>query len=206
MRIVVIAFNTRRALAVSQECAWALDHGAEVHLVTVTAGTWPELDPRLQVHELRVGEGRLLLPRGERALVFVIPRWAFGGVRKVLKRLTRTPARAVARPVLAGVDRTEAVQKRVSTAFHSKVFVRFYSLLRPWMLWRVANRRVLPGLDLPTVDQVVIQDPSALALGWNIARKHPNLDVSFDLDRARFAATPSSVASSGDGAAPARAL
>lgn len=205
MRIVVIALNTRRALAVGQECAWALDHGAEVHLVTVAAAAWPDLDPRLHVHELRLGEGKLLLPRGERVLVFVIPQRIFGGIRKVLGSLDGTPVRGVARPVLAAVDRTQAVQKQLADAFHKKLFVKFYALLRPWMLWRVANRRILPELDLPSVDQVVIQDPTAVALGWNIARRHRDLDVAFELDRSRFPGGAGSPAP-GNASAGARAV
>jgi glycogen(starch) synthase len=206
MRIVVIALNTRRALAVAQECAWALDHGAEVHLITVTAATWPDLDPRLRVHELRLGEGRLLLPRGERVLVFVLPRRILGGMRKVLVSLSRTPARVVARPMLAAVASTEKVHQRVADAFHRRVFVKFYSVLRPWLLWRIANRRILPGLDLPTVDQVVVQDPAALPLGWNIARRHQDLRVAFELDRSRFPAGPGASASSGSASAAARTV
>lgn len=191
MRILVIAVNTGRAVAVNQECSWALDSGAEVHLVTVNAESWPELDPRLVVHELRRWEGRTLLQSGERAMVFVLPKAVFAGLRRLLGKAAASPAAPVAKPALSAVDATESAQLKVANAFHTKLFLRFYSIVRPWLLWRLARRRVLPLLDLDTIDQVVVQDAASIALGWNIAKRYPRLSVTFELDRSRFSPPPS---------------
>jgi hypothetical protein len=70
------------------------------------------------------------------------------------------------------------------------VFIRFYRLLRPYILWRVADRQVLPGVGVESADQVVVQDAAAITLGWHLARRYPDLDVAFTLDRSRIPLVP----------------
>jgi hypothetical protein len=189
-KVVVIALNHRRHRAISSEAAWALDHGVEVHLVTVSAEQWPFLDPRIRVHELRQGEGAHLVPRIERILVFRAPRALFTRADAVLAKLTGTPARPVASPALALERALRAGYEKVARAFHRKLFVRFYRLLRPYILWRVADRQVLPKVGVSSADQVVVQDAAAITLGWHLARRYPDLDVAFTLDRARIPRVP----------------
>jgi hypothetical protein len=189
-KVVVLALNHRRHRAISSETAWALDHGVEVHLVTVSAEQWPFLDPRVRVHELRHGEGAHPVPRIERLLVFRVPRTVFARADAVLAKLARTPAKPVAAPALALERLLRRAYETFANAFHRKLFVRFYRLLRPYILWRVADRQVLPKADVSSADQVVVQDAAAITLGWHLARRYPDLDVAFTLDRSRIPLVP----------------
>jgi hypothetical protein len=189
-KVVVLALNHRRHRAISSETAWALDHGVEVHLVTVSVEQWPFLDPRVRVHELRHGEGAHPVPRVERLLVFRVPRAVFTQADTVLARLARTPAKPVASPALALERSLRRAYEKLANAFHRKLFVRFYRLLRPYILWRVADRQVLPKVDVSGADQVVVQDAAAITLGWHLARRYPELDVAFTLDRSRIPLVP----------------
>jgi hypothetical protein len=189
-KVVVIALNHRRHRAISSEAAWALEHGVEVHLVTVSAEQWPFMDQRVRVHELRQGEGAHPVPRIERLLVFRAPRALFTRADAVLARLARTPAKPVASPALALERALRRAYEKLANAFHRKLFVRFYRLLRPYILWRVADRQVLPKVGVSSADQVIVQDAAAITLGWHLARRYPDLDVAFTLDRSRIRRVP----------------
>jgi hypothetical protein len=183
---VVVALNHRRQRAVSAEATWAIDRGVEVHLVTVSAQAFPFIDSRVHVHELRHGEGGHPVPKVERLLVFRIPRALFVRADALLAKLAASPAGPVARPALLLERSLRAGYERIAGAFHRRLFVRFYRLLRPYILWRVADRQVLPGVGVADADQVVVMDAAAITLGWHLARRHPDLDVSFSLDRSRI--------------------
>jgi hypothetical protein len=189
-KVVVIALNHRRHRAISAEAAWAIDHGVEFHLVTVSQEGWPFLDPRVHLHELRVGEGAHPVPRIERLLVFRIPRGVFIRADAALEKLAGTSAAPVARPALSAERALNAGYEKVAGAFHHRLFVRFYRLLRPYILWRIADKQVLPAVGVDQADQVVVQDAGAITLGWHLARRHPDLDVAFTLDRSRIPLVP----------------
>ena len=189
-KVVVVALNHRRHRAISSEAEWALNHGVEVHLVTVSAEGWPFIDPRVKVHELRHGEGAHPVPRVERLVVFRIPRALLTRLDAVLAKAARTPAKPVARPLLSGERVVRRGYERMADAFHRKVFIKFYRLLRPYILWRVADRQVLPRVGVADADQVVVQDAAAITLGWHLARRYPDLDVAFTLDRSRVELVP----------------
>ena len=189
-KVVVVALNHRRHRAISSEAEWALNHGVQVHLVTVSAEGWPFIDPRVQVHELRHGEGAHPVPRIERLVVFRIPRAVLSRIDAVLAKAARTPAKPVARPLLQGERAVRAGYERLADGFHRKVFIKFYRLLRPYILWRVADRQVLPRVGVADADQVVVQDAAAITLGWHLARRYPDLDVAFTLDRSRVELVP----------------
>jgi hypothetical protein len=179
-KVVVVALTPRRHRAVEAEAAFALDHGVDVHLLTVTAQEWPSLDPRMRVHELRAGEEAHPLRRVVQGVVLGSPRAVLGAVASML---ARTPAAPVARRLLG-------VQRGGAEAFQLKVFEAVYRPVRPYVLWRVASRQVLPAVGLEDADQVIMQDAGAITLGWHLARRNPDLDVSFTLDRSRVPRNP----------------
>jgi hypothetical protein len=67
-----------------------------------------------------------------------------------------------------------------------KLYTKVYRLLRPYVLWRVARRAAVRGLDFTAVEQLVICDSHAIPIGWHLAKRHPQLPVGFELDRAPF--------------------
>ena len=189
-KVVVLAISQRRQQAISAEAAWALEHGVEFHLVTLSREGWTSIDPRVRVHELRHGEGAHPVHRIERLLVFKLPQAFLKRVISVLRRASRTPAGPVARPALGVAKAVDRRYKRVADAFHAKVFTRVYKVLRPYVLWRVADGQVLPEVGIEQADQVVVQDAGAITLGWHLARRYPDLDVAFTLDRSRVPPIP----------------
>lgn len=176
MKVLFLALTATRARAIKRHCHFLLEHEVEVVLVTTNPEPWEaeKLDPRVQVHTLREGEGRHPLPRGERLLVFRGPRF-------VLARAQRAAGGGAS--IVAVVTRR---YERGARLFHRKIFMRLYRALRPYILWRVARRDVLPGIGLSTVNEVVVGDSHAIPLGWHIARQYPALKVSFSLDRAVY--------------------
>jgi hypothetical protein len=77
--------------------------------------------------------------------------------------------------------------RRVSAAAYTRVFSKFYRLLRPYVMWRVTRAQVVRQVDWPTVEQLVICDSHAIPIGWHLARRHPDLAVGFELDRTPYA-------------------
>jgi hypothetical protein len=68
----------------------------------------------------------------------------------------------------------------------NKLYAKVYRLLRPYVMWRVARKGAVRLVDFSAVEQLVICDSHAIPIGWHLAKRHPNLTVGFELDRAPF--------------------
>ena len=184
MNVLCLALGGNRPQAVRSDLEHLLDSGADVTLVTLRRDRWKELDPRVGVIEIASAEGRHPLPRLERQVVFRGPAAVFRVLRRLVGRLaTRRGGSRPARLAMRGVAAGQAAWERGARAFHKRVFLRLYGTARPWILWRVSRRLVLPRVDLARTDLVLVMDSQSIPLGWHIARDHPDLDVSFSLDR-----------------------
>lgn len=76
--------------------------------------------------------------------------------------------------------------KRVSGAAY-RLYAKFYRLLRPYVMWRVARRGAVRQIDWSSVEQLVICDSHAIPIGWHLAKRNPKLTVGFELDRTPYA-------------------
>ena len=76
---------------------------------------------------------------------------------------------------------------RLSKAAYTKGYAKIYRLLRPYVMWRAARTTVVRELDWNSVEQLVICDSHAIPIGWHLAKRHPQLTVGFELDRAPYA-------------------
>ena len=85
------------------------------------------------------------------------------------------------------LNRLGRAVRGVSAAAYSKVFSKFYRLLRPYVMWRVTRKQVVRQVDWSAVEQLVICDSHAIPIGWHLAKRHPGLTVGFELDRAPYA-------------------
>ncbi|MGJ7442410.1 hypothetical protein [Aquipuribacter sp. MA13-6] len=175
MKVLFLALTHIRAAAIKRHSHFLLEHGVDVVLITGAREPWDAegLDERVQVHTLEQGEARNPVLRVER-LVIHAPRFLLGLLQRLLGRRS------------GPVDAVRARYDRLAQAFHRRVFMRGYRVLRPWLLWRVARRDVLPRLDVASFDEVVVGDSHAIPLGWHLARLHPDLKVGFSLDRAAY--------------------
>ncbi len=89
--------------------------------------------------------------------------------------------------------------RRLSKAAYTKGYAKIYRLLRPYVMWRAARTTVARRLDWSRVEQLVICDSHAIPIGWHLAKRHPQLTVGFELDRAPYAdreADPSATSAS----------
>jgi hypothetical protein len=190
MKVLIVALSTARWRATVNEMEFLLDQGADVTLLTSRIDKWEDhLDPRAKVVTLSEYEGRHPLPRTERAIVFRVPRLFFAVLRKPLRAVTQAPA--VGTPARVAVRGTDVVQRgyeRVANVFHLRVFNRFYRNVRPVILWKVARKHALRHVDLGELDLVLVMDSQSIPIGWHLAREQPGLDVSFSLDREKWAA------------------
>lgn len=185
MRVLIVAVSTGRWRAALSDASWVLDHGGQASLLTLTADAWARidepLDPRLAVLELAAAEARHPIRRIERLLVFRLPRLAFRVLRGGLRRAGRLPAvGGPARGAGIAAGRAERRYERLAGRFHGRVFTR---LVRPLILFRVVRRYALAGLDMAGLDAVVVADAASIPIGWQLARRYPELHVTFALDR-----------------------
>jgi hypothetical protein len=143
------------------------EEGAQVDLVTAEPDGWDELDGRVRLHRLDRAEARHPLPWLEYTIV------------------TRMP-RVLVRPVvrLGGPGaRLNTVRTRLSRGVHRRLFVPFYRHVRPLLLARIAQRRVMCGIDPARLTRVVVMDRTSVPLGRRLARLHPDIVVTTRQDR-----------------------
>jgi hypothetical protein len=75
-----------------------------------------------------------------------------------------------------------------------RLYTKVYQLLRPYVLWRVVRRGAARSVEWNAVEQLVICDSHAIPIGWHLAKRHPELTVGFELDRAPYAQRPPAAA------------
>ncbi|MFJ8580594.1 hypothetical protein [Micromonospora sp. NPDC093277] len=162
-----------------------LNEGVWVDLVFLDTGAWELSDaeswaevrdhPRLTLHTLDGAEQRHPLRRVERVLVHKVP-------RAVLRRTTRLTSQVKPlRPLHTPAKALESGHRRVAGAFHTRIYIRAYRLVRPTVLAKLFRQR-LAGVDMSTVDRVVTADVYAVTLGWQLARRYPHLVATTALD------------------------
>lgn len=143
------------------------EEGAEVDLVTAEADGWQSLDERVRLHRLDKAEARHPLPWLEHTLVVRGPRLAL----RPVTRLGR-PGAVLSR-----------VRNRASRGVHRRLFVPFYRHVRPHLLARIAQRRLLRDIDTARLARVIVMDRTSVPLGRRLARLHPDLIVTTRQDR-----------------------
>lgn len=91
------------------------------------------------------------------------------------------PEDRTVRPVrLSGSPMPEALSRTVQVKANSlrrKVVGRASAVVRPHALWR-STRSVLPEIDMASVRRVVVYGTLGERIGWQIARRYPDLPVS----------------------------
>ena len=199
MNVLIIAVTASRRIGVASDIEALAASGAAVTLLTSRADAWPGLDPRVRVVDLAEAEARMpvvsLARRTATAARGLLARGR-GPTASPQEARHLEPASGPAghldgamagdRPQQDSGPRPEAAPPRPAAAGPRELARRAYRGVRPWLLWRVARRSVLPALDLGATDLVVVADAQAIPIGWHVARAHPHLEVTFALDRARL--------------------
>lgn len=186
MNVLILSLTTARAAQVVADVQQLLADGHQVHLVVTKGKDWEDVDPRVAVHALSDVEGRHPILRIERFLVLVLPRLVYSLVARLLAVVARLLPGPFGRRVqrLGGAwKRRWIVVREASRRFHRERWGRVYGAIRPWILWRVARRSVLPDLKGPW-EIIVVADALATPIGWKLARRWPEAAVGFSLDEA----------------------
>ncbi|MFB7232262.1 glycosyltransferase family 4 protein [Streptomyces fimicarius] len=182
-RAVLLALAPPKARRVASYANHLVERGVHVTVVTAKTSVWSRarLDSRVHLVSIEKSEKKLLVPRGERFLVYRAPRAVLYRMRAVAKKRRSTITPEI---MVSAVQRTHT---RAADAFHKKVFNRGYAELRPQILSRIAKRDVLPGLRLDLADHVFVCDVDSTVTGWKWAKAYPNLTVTTNLDRELYA-------------------
>ncbi|MFF2960807.1 glycosyltransferase family 4 protein [Streptomyces sp. NPDC057963] len=183
-RAVLLALTPPKSRRIADFANHLLERGVHVTVVTANTSVWQRtgLDPRAVLVSIEQGEKKLRIPRGERFLVYRVPRAVLSRARRTARkrRGTITPELMVAA--------TQRVHKKAANAFHKNVFNRGYQEVRPQLLSRIARREALPGLRLDLTDHVFVCDINSTVTGWKWAKTYPNLTVTTNLDRSLYSA------------------
>ncbi|MFD5874231.1 glycosyltransferase [Streptomyces sp. NPDC060322] len=182
-RAVLLALAPPKPRRVADFANHLLERGVHVTVVTANNSAWRRvgLDPRVAMISIEQGEKRLLIPRGERFLVYKAPRALLSRAR----RTARKQRTAIASELM--VAATQRVHTKAANAFHKNVFNRGYREVRPQLLARIARRKALPELRLDLTDHVFVCDINSTVTGWKWAKSYPNLTVTTNLDRTVYA-------------------
>lgn len=175
-RIAVVAINppsvghTRRYIDAARARGYAID------LVTLDAGGWGSYrqDPGIRLHGIGGPESRHLGRRLERGLMTTLPRRTLGYLRARSRKLPSPVPEAL----VITAQRAHAV---LAERFHGKVYDPVYQIVRPRILWRIAQRRVLPVLERDRIRRVVVHGVAGVTIGWGLAKDDPAVPVGTDL-------------------------
>jgi glycosyltransferase involved in cell wall biosynthesis len=175
-RIVLVAVAPANYRGARDYAHAMLGRGIGVDLVTTDLEVWRRLrlDPRVRVHSIGATEHRHIGQRLERLLVYRAPGKVLASARDLARR---SPALGPE----VGVSRLQRLHSRSASAFHRKIFQRTYHVIRPRVLWRITRREVLPQLDVARAGRVVVAGTGGVAIGWQLARRHPHLTVTTSL-------------------------
>ncbi|MFC9944342.1 glycosyltransferase family 4 protein [Streptomyces pratensis] len=182
-RAVLLALAPPKPRRVADFANHLLERGVHVTVVTANNSAWRRtgLDPRVAMVSIEQGEKRLLIPRGERFVIYKAPRALLNRARRTARKRRTTISSELM------VAATQRVHTRAANAFHKNVFNRGYREVRPQLLSRIARRKALPELRLDLTDHVFVCDINSTVTGWKWAKSYPNLTVTTNLDRTVYA-------------------
>jgi len=179
-RVLLISYTYRPTARVVSYAHFLREHGLEVDLIVWDADVWrafyPQLPSGVRLFPVRETEARFVVRRLESLLVRRIPRGLLARGHRV----------AASNPTMRRLDPAvsfcERVYLRVASPFHTRVFMRAYTVIRPVLLAR-ATRKMLDGVDFGTVDRIVATDMHAITSAWRLAQRYPTAAATSTLDR-----------------------
>jgi glycosyltransferase involved in cell wall biosynthesis len=186
--VLVVSVTKGRRKGVVDDIGHLLDSGSSVTFLCMRASEWPELEGQVTFREVETAEARHPLLRAEHGLVIKLPNLVLRNTAGVFRRLGRMPgAGGPARAAVVGTGQVRSRYNRLGNAFHNRVFLKGYGAVRPWVLWRATRSVLLPDIDLDAIDLVLLADAQAVSIGWHLAKRRPDLPVTFALDRSKLA-------------------
>jgi glycogen(starch) synthase len=144
-----------------------------VDLIALDKAAWAhhKLDGGVRFHAVGAREEGRIARRLSRFVIDRFPRRVSGYLR--------ARARRTASPMLEALAITgQRVQRKASSWTDRRIYNRWYSITRPWILWRITRRDVLPKLDPARTRRVVVHGVPGVTIGWRLAKRWPDVPVS----------------------------
>jgi hypothetical protein len=182
-RVALLSFARTPSDRVKEHLAFLLSRGVPVTLVCLCRGHWREFRhvEHLDVVPLSRAERQHLFNILESVLVYDVAGAALYRARRLARR---APA---LRPPVTMIDRTH---KKVARAFHTKVYNRFYALVRAQILASLGRRELARKGPIPPLERIIAADTNAVALGWRLAKRFPQAVATTALERQPYADLP----------------
>jgi glycogen(starch) synthase len=182
--VLLLAINPPSYRRATEFANKLVQHGVVLDVVTSEARHWhrQKVDPRVRLHLVAQREQNVLPTRITDAVFEEAPGRALRRLRAASRR------RHTLWPEIA-VMRAQKAHGKGSRAIREKLYGPVYRVVRPLALWRIFRKQVAPQLDLGRVRRIVVYGSSAVAIGWRLARADPTLEVTVDVDAARFVET-----------------
>lgn len=181
-RVALLSFTQVPSDRVKTYVAFLLARGVPVTLVCLSRHNWREFRDvkHLDIVPLRLAERQHLVNVLESIVVYDFAGAAIHRARRLSRR-----APVLKRPVRA-IDRTH---KKVAQAFHTKVYNRFYAVIRAQILASLGRRELGRAGYVPP-ERIVAADTNAIALGWWLAKQFPDAVATTSLERQPYADLP----------------
>jgi hypothetical protein len=184
MNALVLQLGALRPGLALPDVEWLVDHDWTVTLVVSRLPDGAQLPAAVRVLEVGDLEEISAIVRGERFFVLTLPTALARRVRSVVLRLAavRRLGRLL-RPAVKAVNAAQTFQLRVSLGLHRRWAAGPYRVIRSLLWWRLLRRTLLADLLATPYDLVVCGDRDAVPTGWHLARDHPQLEVTYGVNR-----------------------
>jgi hypothetical protein len=182
-RVALLSFTQAPPDRVKEYVGFLLSRGVPVSVVCLSAGGWREFRGvgHLDVVPLRQAERQHLVNVLESVIVYDVAGAAIHRARRLARRAP------VLRPPVTVIYRTH---RKVARAFHTKVYNRFYALVRAQVLASLGRRELRRNGPIPPLARIVAADTHAIALGWRLAKQFPQAVATTALERQPYADLP----------------
>jgi glycogen(starch) synthase len=172
-RVVLVAIDHARGGRAQRYVRAARERGYGVDVITLDAKAWTaeQPDPGVRVYGIGDVEERRFTRRLPQAVVVALPCSVFRFLRARTARFDSPMPEAVA---MLG----QQAQRKVSSAINRRIYGRWYTSVRPRILWRITRRRVLPQLDLDRTRQVVVDGVPGVTIAWRMGRRNREMPLS----------------------------
>ena len=184
MSALVLSLSTARAAQVRHDIDLLEAAGHDVELIVTKGERWDDLPKSVIVHSLDTVEYRHPVLRAERFVVLTLPRLVYTAVAKVLTLLARVLPGPIGRRMarVGGQWKRLWIRTREGTKrFHKEKWAVWYGHVRPWFLWRITRRHVVPELA-GNWDVILVADALSTPVGWQLAQTAPSASVGFTLE------------------------
>ncbi|MDQ1684551.1 MAG: hypothetical protein QOC82_1288 [Frankiaceae bacterium] len=186
MNALVLQLGGLRPGVAFPDVEWLVTNGWTVTLVVSVLPDGAQVPAGVEVVEVGDLEQVGALWRAERFVVLAGPSGAMRKLRALVTKLggirgLGRPARIVGGYVIS----LHAFQYRASRGLHNRWLTGPYRVLRPLWLWRLLRRSALDELLRTKPDLVVCADRDAIATAWHLARRYPDVEVTYGVNRVR---------------------